>query len=82
MPRIHSTLITRFAALGGFCLLMLTSTQAAVPGMKVLKVVSPEPGANRNFGSPCVLTDRYAVVADSSEAFGERRDQSGSGAGV
>lgn len=60
---------TRFsclAALAVACASLFDVATAAIPGMKVIKLVSPEPGANRNFGSPCVLTDRYAVVADSS----------------
>lgn len=44
---------------------LLSSAIAALPGMKVLKLQSPLPGAGRQFGYPCLLTDRYAVVADA-----------------
>ncbi len=39
---------------------------AAIPGMKITRLASPDPAEGRLFGSACVLTDRFAVVADPS----------------
>lgn len=38
--------------------------QAAVPGMKVLKLYSPSPKAEGAFGNACALTGSYAIVGE------------------
>ena len=57
-----------FLAVPLFCLasLTLTPTQAALPGMKILKLTSrtPVPLAKREFGAAVAVSDTYAVVAE------------------
>lgn len=46
--------------------LALLPAHGAIPGMNIIRLTSPEPAADRNFGSTCVLNERYAVVSDAS----------------
>jgi outer membrane protein assembly factor BamB len=60
------TFFSRLAAFAAAFAFLPSSATAAIPGMKIVRLTSPEPAEGRGFGSECVLTDRYAVVADAS----------------
>ena len=45
---------------------MVLPVQAALPGLTITRLTSPEPAPGRNFGSSAVLTERFAVVSDTS----------------
>jgi hypothetical protein len=66
---MNTTFLSRLAAFVIASPLLLGAAFAAVPGMKVLKLTSPDAGQGRQFGVPCVLTDRYAVVSDQNTPY-------------
>jgi outer membrane protein assembly factor BamB len=71
--KLHSSLL----AFPLFCLathtLTLTPTQAALPGMKILKLTSRTPGPliKREFGSAVAVSETYAIVGEPAFDAGD-----------
>ncbi len=69
--KLHSS----FLAVPLFCLasLTLTPAQAALPGMKILKLTSrtPAPLAKREFGAAVAVSDTYAIVGEPAFDAGD-----------
>ncbi len=63
---MQTSRLSRLAISTLLSIFLIASASATQPGLRVIRLESPEPAEGRTFGFPCVLTDRFAVVSDAS----------------